>query len=348
VFDIAQHVEEGETYRDTSKNNFDSLTIRLTDAVDPTISLTFTIVKSDPSVASSKCDLYFGGVRYEVSGTFSYDPEWPNSFDIAYDNTTRVLTDNTTGVRILTAQYDDAGRTFTGFPSGSVRMQISLDGVAGESSVLISRIVNQRVNGRNVTDGVPGQPFKDNADPYIIYDSTVSRDGSIYTTHALPGAVAYDVLDPYVSVYLTVTSPNGDVLFEGDAANGASFYIGEYGLYTATYTAADASGNEASNRIFIEVVDKETPQLLVFGDIPETALVGDSFTVPSASAYDNLTAQEDMIVWCFVTDPLLHMRAVQAGEKVEFERAGTYTVTYSVTDAAGNTSLLVYQISVRG
>ena len=55
-----------------------------------------------------------------------------------------------------------------------------------------------------------------------------------------------------------------------------------------------------------------------------------------------------MIVWCFVTDPLLHMRAVQAGEKVEFERAGTYTVTYSVTDAAGNTSLLVYQISVRG
>ena len=348
VFDIAQHVEEGETYRDTSKNNFDSLTIRLTDAVDPTISLTFTIVKNDPSVASSKCALYFGGVRYEGSGTFSSDPEWPNSFDIAYDNTTRVLTDNTTGVRILTAQYDDAGRTFTGFPSGSVRMQISLDGVAGESSVLISRIVNQRVNGRNVTDGVPGQPFKDNADPYIIYDSTVSRDGSIYTTHALPGAVAYDVLDPYVSVYLTVTSPNGDVLFEGDAANGASFYIGEYGLYTATYTAADASGNEASNRIFIEVVDKETPQLLVFGDIPETALVGDSFTVPSASAYDNLTAQEDMIVWCFVTDPLLHMRAVQAGEKVEFERAGTYTVTYSVTDAAGNTSLLVYQISVRG
>lgn len=64
-------------------------------------------------------------------------------------------------------------------------MQISLNGVAGESSVLVSRIVNQRVNGRNVTDGVPGQPFKDNADPYIIYDQTVSRDGNIHTNHAL-------------------------------------------------------------------------------------------------------------------------------------------------------------------
>ncbi len=348
VFDIAQHEEEGETYRDISKNNFDSLTIRLTDAADPTVSLTFTIVKNDPSVASSKCDLYFGGVRYEVSGTFFYDPQWPNAFDISYDNSTCILKDNTTGVRILTAQYDDAGRAFTGFPGSSVRMQISLNGVAGESSVLISRIVNQRVNGRNVTDGVPGQPFKDNADPYIIYDSTVSRDGSIHTNHTLPGAAAYDVLDPYVSVSLTVTSPGGDVLFEGDAANGASFYIGEYGLYTATYTAADVSGNEASNKVFIEVVDKEAPQLLVFGDIAENAAVGDSFIVPSASAYDNLTAREDMTVWCFVTDPLLHMRAVQAGDEVAFERAGAYTVTYSVTDGAGNTSISVYHISVRG
>lgn len=348
VFDIAQHEEEGETYRDISKNNFDSLTIRLTDAADPTISLTFTIVKNDPSVASSKCDLYFGGVRYEVSGTFSYDPEWPNAFDISYDNSTRILKDNTTGVRILTAQYDDAGRAFTGFPSRSVRMQISLNGVAGESSVLVSRIVNQRVNGRNVTDGVPGQPFKDNADPYIIYDQTVSRDGNIHTNHALPGAVAFDVLDPYVSVALRVTSPSGDVLYEGDAADGASFYIGEYGLYTAIYTAADSAGNEASNKVFIEVVDKEAPQLLVFGDITETATVGNRFIVPSASAYDNLTAQEEMIVWCFVTDPLLHMRAVQAGDEVGFERAGTYTVTYSVTDAAGNTSVSIYKISVRG
>ena len=348
MFDIAQHEEEGETYRDISKNNFDSLTIRLTDAADPTISLTFTIVKNDPSVASSKCDLYFSGVRYEVSGTFSYDPEWPNAFDISYDNSTRILKDNTTGVRILTAQYDDAGRAFTGFPSRSVRMQISLNGVAGESSVLVSRIVNQRVNGRNVTDGVPGQPFKDNADPYIIYDQTVSRDGNIHTNHALPGAVAFDVLDPYVSVALRVTSPSGDVLYEGDAADGASFYIGEYGLYTAIYTAADSAGNEASNKVFIEVVDKEAPQLLVFGDITETATVGNRFIVPSASAYDNLTAQEEMIVWCFVTDPLLHMRAVQAGDEVGFERAGTYTVTYSVTDAAGNTSVSIYEISVRG
>ena len=55
-----------------------------------------------------------------------------------------------------------------------------------------------------------------------------------------------------------------------------------------------------------------------------------------------------MIVWCFVTDPLLHMRAVQAGDEVSLERAGTYTVTYSVTDAAGNTSVSIYEISVRG
>lgn len=348
VFDVAQHTEEGDTYRDISKNNFESLTIRLADSADPTVSLTFTIVKNDPSVASSKCDLYFGGVRYEVSGTFSYNPEWPSSFDISYDNSSCVLTDNTTGVRILTAGKDDVGRTFTGFPSGSVRMQISLNGVAGESSVLISRIVNQRINGRNVTDGVPGQPFKDNADPYIIYDFTVSRDGNIYTNHTLPGASAYDVLDPYVSVSLTVTSPSGSVLYEGSAADGVSFYIGEYGLYTATYTAVDAAGNDASNRVFIEVVDKESPQILVSGNIPETAAVGDAYVVPGASAYDNLTAQEDMVVWCFVTDPLLHMRAVQTGEEIVFDRAGRYTITFSVTDAAGNTSVLIYEISVRG
>ena len=348
VFDIAQHTGEGDTAADTSKNQFDSLTIRLTDAADPTVSLTFTIMKNDPSVSSSKCDLYFGGTRYEVSGTFSYNPEWASSFDISYDNASRVLTDNATGVRILTAEKEDAGRAFAGFASGSVRMQISLNGVAGESSVLISRIVNQRVNGRNVSDGVPGQPFKDNAAPYIIYDFTLSREGSIYTNHTLPGAVAYDVLDPYVSVSLTVTSPSMNVLYEGDAAGSVSFYIGEYGLYTAVYTAVDSSGNDTSNRVFIEFTDKEPPQILVLGNIPQTASLGEAFAVPSASAYDNVTAQEDMVVWCFVTDPLLHMRAVQAGEEIVFDRTGTYAVTYSVTDAAGNTSVSVYSISVRG
>ena len=132
------------------------------------------------------------------------------------------------------------------------------------------------------------------------------------------------------------------------AAGGTTFRVEEYGLYTATYTAVDASGNEASNRVFIEVVDKEPPQLLLGGSIPETSSVGKSFAVPSASAYDDLTAQEDMVVWCFVTDPLLHMHAVQAGDKFVFEHAGTYTVTYSVTDAAGNTSIALYTISVRG
>lgn len=352
VFSIAQHeevpAEEGEDgYLDTSENGFESLTVRLTDAADPTVSLTFQIVKNDPAVADSKCDLYFGGTRYEVSGTFWYNPQWPNSFDISYDNGTRVLKDNATGVRILTAQYDDAGRAFAGF-SGSVRMQISLDGVNGASSVFVSYVNNQRINGRNVQNGVPGQPFRDNAAPYIIYDFDVSREGDINTIHALPGAVARDVIDPYVSVSLKVTSPSGKVLFDGDAAEGTTFRVEEYGLYTATYTAVDASGNEASNRVFIEVVDKEPPQLLLGGSIPETSSVGKSFAVPSASAYDDLTAQEDMVVWCFVTDPLLHMHAVQAGDKFVFEHAGTYTVTYSVTDAAGNTSIALYTISVRG
>ncbi|GGA75520.1 hypothetical protein GCM10011369_16730 [Neiella marina] len=97
------------------------------------------------------------------------------------------------------------------------------------------------------------------------------------------------------------------------------------GSYVITYMVSDVAGNEATatRTVVVEaapISDSEAPVITLNGESSMTLLVGNDYQEPGATVTDNVDTG---------------LVAAIAGS-VDTTTAGTYTVTYSVSDAAGN------------
>ena len=94
------------------------------------------------------------------------------------------------------------------------------------------------------------------------------------------------------------------------------------GSYTITYTATDLDGNTATATRTVNVVDTTAPVVTVTGDNPQQVEFGSSsYTDAGATA----------------TDASGTVAVVTTGDDlVDPDTLGTYTVTYTATDASGN------------
>ena len=101
------------------------------------------------------------------------------------------------------------------------------------------------------------------------------------------------------------------------------------GTYTVTYTVTDAAGNTTSIGRMITVLaappaDTTPPVISITGSASITITEGDNYTDAGATATDDISG--DLTSSIVTTNP------------VDTSIPGTYTVTYTVTDAAGNTT----------
>ncbi|TYK66249.1 immunoglobulin-like domain-containing protein [Colwellia echini] len=132
--------------------------------------------------------------------------------------------------------------------------------------------------------------------------ATVSLEyGSAYSES---GATATDAVDGSFAA-----TPSGEV------------DTNQVGSYTITYNATDVAGNSATavSRT-VNVVDSVSPVITLTGDTEVTLTVGDTYEDEGATATDN--ADDNLTV-------------VVSGT-VDPATAGTYTLTYNVSDASGN------------
>lgn len=106
------------------------------------------------------------------------------------------------------------------------------------------------------------------------------------------------------------------------------------GTYTLTYTVSDSSENQTEVKRTVTVGDFQSPSLTLSGASRIYVKVGESFSDPGYSANDRV-------------DGDLTSKVVISGS-VDTTRMGTNTLTYTVSDAAGNTAtatrtVFVYQ-----
>ncbi len=146
--------------------------------------------------------------------------------------------------------------------------------------------------------------------------------GSAYITVAQgsgysdPGATATDKEDGNVTANISVT---GNV------------ETATVGTYILTYNVMDSDGNEAVAVIrTVNVTDQTKPVLTLNGTSPMTIAYGSVFTDPGAMATDNV-------------DVNLTAAIVVTGS-VDVNTIGSYTLTYTVQDAAGNQADAVTRI----
>lgn len=101
---------------------------------------------------------------------------------------------------------------------------------------------------------------------------------------------------------------------------------------TITYTVKDSSGNTTSVRRTIRYGDAEAPVITLTGESSMTITVGSTFVEPGFTAVDNRDGD--------VTTQ------VQITGTVDPMATGEYVLTYTVTDAAGNTASVERKVTV--
>ena len=150
----------------------------------------------------------------------------------------------------------------------------------------------------------------------LVGDSQVNLEvGSTYTD---AGATASDNYDGDISSQIVVVN-NVDV--------------NTLGSYTVTYSVSDSSSNAASivTRT-VNVVDQTAPTITILGDNPVTIEAGSTYTDAGATATDNYNND--------VTS------SITASSTVDSNTIGSYTVTYTVSDASGNQATAVRTVIV--
>ena len=134
--------------------------------------------------------------------------------------------------------------------------------------------------------------------------------------------------------YTAVDDADGDltanIVVGGDVVD-----VNTAGTYIITYNVSDAAGNAATQRTRTVIVAADTvaPVITLLGNATMNIMVGDTFTDPGATATDDV-------------DGDITASIVVAGDVVDVNTAATYTITYNVSDAAGNAASQVSRLIV--
>jgi phage gpG-like protein len=121
-----------------------------------------------------------------------------------------------------------------------------------------------------------------------------------------PGATAQDAYDGNVNVYPSGSVNNQDI-----------------GTNTITYTATDAANNSATSTRTVNVTDGVAPVITIIGDANYEQERNEPYNDPGATAVDTVDDSVPVTI---------------GGDTVDTSTVGDYTVTYTATDSAGNSS----------
>ncbi len=149
----------------------------------------------------------------------------------------------------------------------------------------------------------------------LLGEATMSLElGSTYTD---PGATVTDNIDGDITSSIVTVNPVD---------------VNTVGTYTVTYNVSDAAGNAASqvSRTVNITPDVTIPVITLLGEAEVSLELGSTYTDAGATATDNIDGD--------ITSSIVTVNPV------DVNTVGTYSVTYNVSDTAGNGAFQVSRI----
>jgi hypothetical protein len=131
------------------------------------------------------------------------------------------------------------------------------------------------------------------------------------------GATAQDNVDGDISANISIDSSAVDT--------------NTIGSYDVTYDVADSAGNAAATQTRIVSVVDTPPVIALIGANPQEVDLGTAYIELRATAKDNI-------------DGDISANIIIDNSAVDTNIAGNYSVTYDVTDAAGNAAITITRI----
>lgn len=192
----------------------------------------------------------------------------------------------------------------------------AIDNYDGDVTDLVTREEHDGIVTYTVTDSSGNTSTKERKIIYkdVIPPTITLTGGEAYhfnagKTFTDPGFAATDEVDGDITSKVTV---------EG-SVDGLT-----YGTYTLTYHVEDSSGNVCDVVRTVKVGDFVAPTISLSGPARSYVLVGTAYSEPGYSASDNIDGDISS--------------KVSISGSVDTSKMGRNTITYTVTDASGNTA----------
>jgi hypothetical protein len=268
-----------------------------------------------------------GTVNTAALGTYTLTYNYTDAQGNAATPVTRTVNVVDTTAPVITvaqATYTiEVGSTFT-LPTATASDNLDADATVTATGTVNTSVVGSYTLTYNFTDSQGNAAtavtvtvvVADTTAPVVTLtgSATVTLEAGATFTDA--GATATDNYDATSTVVVSGTVNNAAL-----------------GTYTLTYTSTDASGNVGTATRTVTVVDTTSPVITVTGGANVTVQIGETYTELGATFTDNLDAAGNATV-------------AASSDTVNTATVGTYTITYTVTDSAGNTATATRTVTV--
>ena len=328
--EIARDADNKELPNYKVGSAIDKVNVTLTDSIDPSISVTFSLIEKD----GSESYLEYNGVRYIIYGCSFLSYSYP--FKVAFDNQTNFITIGESKVKACKIDTCDNGNRFYGFTSGAIYVDFEVPEVEGVGAIGIGNIGGQEFKSATK---------RDRSGPIInIYGafSDVKLGGKI----EIPAAEAFDYISGVKSLTVTVSANKVVVLDSVPIDKPIQVDATEYGEYKILYRAVDMLGNPKERNFSVKVWDEVPPTITLSGNVPTTAKVNEEIVLPTMTATDNDTKPEKLKTYVYYIAPNGYEGRV-TDNKFTPNQKGTYVVVYFAQDLDGATTTDIHYITVR-
>lgn len=317
---------------DPQKNDSDRITVTLTDAFYPEISVQIDIVKKPDGDDMSKSVVFINGVQAnDMVGNFYGGVA---SLSISYQKNAQALID-AEGNTLGKITNNLAGNAFSGFPSNLIYISVKAGNVGSKGfSWNVVQINNQVFTDDNL--------FFDNY-PEIAVAGNLTLQTELGSEIVIPAAYSADVLSPKVALSLTVRKGANPIVENQPVNQEYSIKLEEYGKYSIVYEYAvdDLSRSVAYP---VQIVENTIPQIQM-PSLPSKAALNSTVKLEKPAATDDYSMINTVTI--LVQKPNYTMVRIDA-EQMSFvaDRVGNYTIFYYVYDECHNYQVIRHTITV--
>lgn len=227
--------------------------------------------------------------------------------------------DTNNDLTTIELQFDNNGTWVTA--SGTESWIYTSDHATGNHSVEVRATDANNNRTSDTGNFVVAEPEPDTTEPVMTLVGSATIQLTVGDTYVEQGASATDDTDGDITTQIIVTG---------------GVNISVAATYTVTYSVADVAGNSASVDRTVVVnepaPDTTAPVITLIGSANIQLTVGDSYVEQGAAASDDTDGD--------ITNQ------ISISGSVDTNAAGTYILTYSVSDAAGNSASAIRTVEV--
>lgn len=329
----------------------EAITMKVESLEDPSVYTTVTYQKG--RVAEGKGRVILNGKDYK---DYNYTAE--QQLRVQY-NSDRKAFIGAGAESLFEVKTDANGNEFNGFPGGDVRVSFTIENVYGNADLAFYKINNLTLKDNVDAEG-NDLPERDQTEANL-YLPEIPVEYMIGDVITIDGVKAYDVINPNVSIKVTVKlgkeiikDVNGKSLNEVDGSQKISFTASKHGKYTVGYTLTDGSGvkNARKNEIALYAYDREKPTIVVDGNMPTTAGLNAQVAFPQISATDTQSGAkvELQLIVKWSSGKMRQIAYSKTGSLADvtysFTKADTYTIMIVAIDESNNYTRQEYTLVV--